>query len=95
MQPAPKMLLLSGSVVLAGLFSLLPTNSFLTLLVASFTMRAIVAAYVSCHVVLIIYIEYCKHFFSYLTKGEQQVATLPFDLHLQLQYSLTEILEVH
>lgn len=61
MQPAPKMLLLSSSVVLAGLFSLLPANSFLTLLVASFTMGAIVAAYVSCHVVLIIHIEYCKH----------------------------------
>lgn len=95
MQPAPKMLLLSGPVVLAGLFSLLPTNSFLTLLVASFTMGAIVAANISCHVVLIIYVEHCKHLLTFLTRGEQQITTLPFDLHLQLQHSLTEILEVY
>ena len=70
MQPAPKMLLLSGPVVLAGLFSLLPANSFFTLLVASFSMRAVVAADIPCNIVLIVHIEYCKHFFSYLTSGQ-------------------------
>ena len=69
MQPAPKMLLLSGPVVLAGLSFFLPANSFFTLLVASFTMGAIVAAYVSCHVVLIIHIEYCKHFSNLSNQG--------------------------
>ena len=69
MQPAPKMLLLSGPVVLAGLFSLLPTNSFLILLVANFTMGAIVAAYVSCYVVLITHIEHCKHFSNLSNQG--------------------------
>lgn len=61
MQPAPKMLLLSGPVVLAGLVSLLPTNSFLTLLSAILSMRAVVAANIPCYVIFIAHIEYCKH----------------------------------
>lgn len=61
MQPAPKMLLLSGPMVLAGLFSLLPANSFFTLFMAIFSMRAVVAANIPCYVIFIVHIEYSKH----------------------------------
>ena len=93
MQPAPKMLLLSSPVVLTGLSFFLPANSLFTLPMAILPMRAVVAVNKSCYIVLIIHIENCKHDLTFLTRGEQQVATLPFDL--QLQHGLTEILEMY
>lgn len=69
MQPAPKMLLLSGPVVLAGLFSFLPANSFFTLLATILPMRAIVAVNKSCDIVFIVHIEYCKHLSNLSNQG--------------------------
>ena len=62
MQPAPKMLLLSSPVVLAGLSFFLPANSFFTLLATILPIRAVVAANIPCYVVLIIHIEHREHF---------------------------------
>ena len=68
MQPAPKMLLLSSPVVLAGLFPFLSANSFFTLLAAILSMRAVIAVNIPCYIVLS---NTANIFLTFLTKGEQ------------------------